>query len=253
MEPNGCGEGMSGATARALLAEFSDPERATHAMRFFKTGPGDYGEGDRFIGVTVPDVRKVERQLRGLPLAGILDLLASAIHEERLLALLLMVSRYDKGDEKVRQEVFETYLAHRDRINNWDLVDASAPYIFGRHVHGKGEEERLALARSERMWDRRIAMVSTLHSIRQGETAIVAQLAELLLNDRHDLMHKAVGWMLREAGKRDASMLERFLDRHAAEMPRTALRYAIERLPEERRKDYMSRKDQARVRPQRTS
>lgn len=203
---------------------------------------GGYGEGDRFIGLRVPEVRRVAKELRELPLAEIVDLLRSDIHEERLLALFLLVDRYDRGDEADREEVFDTYLEHRDRIDNWDLVDASAPYIVGRHLFGRGEKERLALAASERMWDRRIAILSTFYSIRQGETAIVWRLAEGLLSDRHDLMHKAIGWMLREAGKRDPELLLTFLEKHAATMPRTTLRYAIERLPEESRRDYLGRK-----------
>jgi 3-methyladenine DNA glycosylase AlkD len=228
--------------ARERLASLADAERAAHLQRFFRTEEGGYGEGDLFLGLRVPVLRQVAKEFRGLSLEQSIRLLESEIHEERLLALFLLVDRYERGDEVERQRVFDAYLAKRDRVNNWDLVDASAPYIFGRHLFGDEETERLALAASPRIWDRRIAMVSTLHSIRQGETAITWRIAEMLLNDSHDLIHKAVGWMLREAGKKELEKLHTFLNQHAASMPRTMLRYAIERLPEEERRDYMSRR-----------
>jgi 3-methyladenine DNA glycosylase AlkD len=219
----------------------ADPVRAGNLRRFFKTGPGDYGEGDRFLGLTVPQVRAVAKECREAPLEEIGRLLDSPWHEARLLAVVLLVDRYARADEDERESVYRFYLRRTDRINNWDLVDASAPGIVGRHLLTRSRTVLARLARSQELWERRIAMVATSAFIREGQCDDTLTLATMLLDDEHDLMHKAMGWMLREVGKRDRDVLTGFLDRHATAMPRTALRYAIERFPESLRRHYLSR------------
>jgi 3-methyladenine DNA glycosylase AlkD len=203
-------------------------ERAAVNARYFKTGPGQYGEGDQFLGITVPVVRRYARAHRESDEVTILELLASAWHEERLLALLIWAEQFQRGDGAERQRIFDVYLTHRDRVNNWDLVDTSAYKIVGAFLDGRSPDILFELAASARMWDRRIAIISTFHFIKNGDARVALRLAEILLRDSEDLMHKAVGWMLREIGKRcGRSTLEQFLEQHAAEMPRTTLRYAI--------------------------
>ena len=228
----------SAAAIRQALFFHENPAQAAVLRRFFKTGPGEYGAGDEFWGLKVPQVRAVLARFPAVPPAAAGELLASPVHEVRLCGALALVRAYAQGGPDERAAVFDFYLARADRINNWDLVDASAPGIVGRHLPpGKGRRVLERLAVSPSLWDRRIAMVSTLEHIRQGRLGNTFWLAERLLEDPEDLMHKATGWMLREAGKRDAKALEIFLTRHAGKMPRTALRYAIERLsPAERRK-----------------
>ncbi|MBF0369698.1 MAG: DNA alkylation repair protein [Magnetococcales bacterium] len=226
------------------LDGLGSPEKAQHLSRFFKTGPGEYGEGDRFIGVRVPQQRAVAKRYRGLPLSEIDLLLASPIHEHRLTGLLILVDRYQKGqEESERIEIVTFYLSRLHRVNNWDLVDLSAPKIFGEHLlHHPGERKKLfTLVQSSHLWERRIAVVATWPLLKQKQFDELLTLAETLLTDRHDLIHKAVGWMLREAGKVDLAILEGFLDQHAKIMPRTMLRYAIEKLSPKRRKHYMGR------------
>ncbi|NLG33965.1 MAG: DNA alkylation repair protein [Lentisphaerae bacterium] len=237
------GEPPPASPVRALvndLARRRNPSQAEVLRRFFKTGPGEYGEGDRFWGLKVPEVRAVlaRHPAISLPAAG--ELLDSPYHEARLLAVLALVRAYDRGAAAERRRIFDFYLAHAGRVNNWDLVDLSAPGIAGRHLPPGGGRRVLArLAKSPVLWERRIAMVATLAHIRQGDLSNTFWLAERLLEDREDLMHKAAGWMLREAGKRDEAALEAFLARHAGRMPRTLLRYAIERLPPARRRDWL--------------
>lgn len=221
------------------LRQQGDAPTAAFLQGFFKTGPGEYGEGDRFLGVRVPAVRRLARDFRGMALEELDTLLQSEWHEARLMALVLLARTYDRGDEAVRQRVFDIYLARLAFVNNWDLVDASAPHIVGRHLQGRQRGELTRLARSARVWDRRVAIVATFWFIRNGELAETLGLAEALLGDPHDLIHKAVGWMLREVGKRDEAVLEGFLARHYRRMPRTMLRYAIERLPPDRRRAYL--------------
>lgn len=228
-----------GALRRDLRSE-ADPTDAVNLQRFFKTGPGQYGEGDRFLGVRVPALRRLARAYRGLGVADALTLLQSEWHEERLLGLLLLVGLYQRGEDGDRQAVYDTYLAHTRHINNWDLVDASAEHIVGPHVHPDHPAMLERLARSPDLWERRIAMLATFHWIKRGEFAPALRIARLLLDDRHDLIHKAVGWMLREIGKRDRSVEVAFLREHHADMPRTALRYAIEHFPERERKRYLA-------------
>lgn len=225
------------AEARAALRRLARPAKAKLLQGFFKTGPGEYGEGDVFLGVTMPQIRSLTAKLQGMPLPEIRALLRSGIHEERMLALLLAVRRYEKGAEAERLAVFRFYLAHTRWVNNWDLVDLSAHLIVGPQIF-EGDRELLSrLCASKNLWERRIAMLSTFHFIRKGRFNETLTLAEALLDDPEDLMHKASGWMLRELGKRDASALRAFLSRHGARMPRTMLRYAIEKFtPAERKK-----------------
>jgi 3-methyladenine DNA glycosylase AlkD len=230
------GVDLTADSVRAALAEHADPVRAAGSLRFFKTGPGQYGEGDLFIGATVPETRAVVKRFRGMALAEIDALLDDGIHEHRLAGVLLLVAHYRDEPEAV----FDTYLAavERGRVNNWDLVDSSSEHIVGPEVRsGRAPLELLDdLAASPSLWERRVAVLATFHFIKHGDPAPTLRLAEALLADRHDLMHKAVGWMLREVGKRvSRDALAGFLDAHAAQMPRTMLSYAIERLePEER-------------------
>lgn len=224
---------------RRKLRALGTVERAAVSRSFFKTGPGQYGEGDRFLGVTVPDTRRLAREAGDLPLAEVLTLLRSPIHEERLLALLILVRRYEKGGPRERREIYSLYLAHTARINNWDLVDLSAPNIVGVHLVERSRRILYRLAKSPDLWERRIAILATLSFIRNRDFADALSIAEILLHDGHDLIHKAVGWMLREVGKGDQAVLEGFLKQHGRQMPRTMLRYAIERFPESLRQAYL--------------
>ncbi|MEO7455794.1 MAG: DNA alkylation repair protein [Gemmatimonadaceae bacterium] len=226
--------------ALGRLMELRNPKDAEFLQRFFKTGEGQYGAGDRFLGIRVPAQRKLARELRGLPLAEVAELLDEDWHEARLLALMLLADGYERGDDRTRERIFKLYLAKRARVNNWDLVDTSASYIIGRHLEGRPRDQLLRLAKSKSLWDRRIAIVATHYFIRQDDFADTLKIAALLLDDDEDLMHKATGWMLREVGIRDLSALDRFLDEHAHEMPRTMLRYAIEKHTPARRKHYMA-------------
>lgn len=222
---------------RADLRRLASPAKAVAAARFFKTGPGQYGEGDVFIGVTVPENRRAIRPYLQLPQKDLAVLLKSKIHEERLAALLILVAQFQAGDASA----VAFYLAHAGRINNWDLVDASAHQILGEHLAGRDRRLLARLAQSGNMWERRIAMVSTFAFIKRGESADACRLAQVLLQDDHDLMHKAVGWMLREVGKRAGiENLRAFLREHAQTMPRTALRYAIERMDAAERQRWMA-------------
>ena len=214
--------------------------RGVHSQRFFKTGPGQYGEGDKFLGLTVPMMRSLVRKYRELDDASALELLDSSWHEERLVALILLVEAYGRGDDSRRARIHRAYLANTRHINNWDLVDASAGDIVGGHLEVGDIALLERLARSKNLWERRIAIVSTFHFIKRNEFRPTLKIAALLLRDTHDLIHKAVGWMLREVGKRDRKALDNFLKRHYQGMPRTMLRYAIERHPERIRKQYLA-------------
>jgi len=225
---------------RKRLRALADPARATFLLGFFRTGPGEYGEGDRFLGINVPQIRTLAREFASLPLDDIERLLESSLHEARLLALVLMAGRYARSDAKMQEQLYRLYLRRTDRINNWDLVDTSAPQVVGAHLWKRSRAPLRRLARSKSLWERRIAMVATQYFITRGDFDDAIAIAETLLSDREDLIHKATGWMLREVGKRDEATLLRFLDRHAAAMPRTALRYSIERLSPAKKKQYMS-------------
>jgi 3-methyladenine DNA glycosylase AlkD len=228
------------AAIRAELHGLGNPVRGAHSQRFFKTGPGQYGEGDKFLGLTVPEMRAIVRRYRELDDAAVREMLQSPWHEERLVALLLMVEAYERGDDPRRGHIHRTYLANTARINNWDLVDATAGTIVGQHLEAGDITLLERLARLESLWDRRIAIVSTFHFIKRGEFRPTLKIATLLLGDSEDLIHKATGWMLREVGKRDRTVLDRFLKKHYKRMPRTMLRYAIERHPERVRKQYLA-------------
>ena len=210
--------------------------------RYFKCGPGEYGEGDVFIGVTVPAQRTVARRFRDLPITETDKLLTSRIHEERTTALLILVDQFNRGEERTRGQIFRLYMRRLRFINNWDLVDTSAAPIVGGWLEDKPRDRLDRLARSKHLWSRRVAMIATFHYIYRGDHRDAIRIATILVNDSHDLIHKAVGWMLREVDKRASpAALTAFLDRHAATMPRTMLRYAIERLPATQRKVWMAR------------
>ena len=227
------------AQALAALKELANPEQAANAQRFFRTGPGEYGAGDVFLGIRVPELRALAKRFGALSLVDLLELLRSPLHEARFLALVLLVESYRRGDPAQRQRVFDAYLASTDRINNWDLVDVSAPHVVGAHLLGGDGALLDRLAASPSLWERRIAMLATFAFIRAGRLEVPLRIARLLLHDGHDLIHKAVGWMLREVGQRSREAEEMFLAEHYRSMPRTALRYAIEKFPPERRRAYL--------------
>jgi 3-methyladenine DNA glycosylase AlkD len=236
---------------RRALRRSARREKAIILSRFFKTGPGEYGAGDAFLGVVVPAQRKVAREFRDLPLSEIARLLKSRWHEERLTALLILVDRHSRAEKDLQKEAHRFYLAHVHYVNNWDLVDLSAYFLVGPHVDPERPVLLKRLALSSNVWERRIAMVATFHFIKQGNPTPALSVAALLVGDRHDLIHKAVGWMLREVGKRCSVRAERdFLDAHAATLPRTLLRGAIERFPADLRRRYLAwgKSDSRRVR-----
>jgi 3-methyladenine DNA glycosylase AlkD len=216
-----------------------DDEQAKILRRFFKTGKGEYGEGDVFLGIKVPIQRKISKKYLDLSLSKVKELLKSKIHEYRLIGLLILLDKYKKSSEKEKEEIFNFYLNNIRHINNWDLVDLTAPGIVGDFLLNKDKKILYSLANSENIWSKRIAIVSTYNFIRKCEFEDTLTLAEILLKDNHDLIHKAVGWMLREVGKRDKKILEDFLKFHYKKMPRTMLRYAIEKFSEEKRKAYL--------------
>jgi 3-methyladenine DNA glycosylase AlkD len=242
-------------SVQQTLRSRANPDKALILQRFFKTGKGEYGEGDVFLGLTVPQVRSIAKQFKDLSLKEIKQLLHSMIHEERLLALIILVNRFKKPEEKIQKEIFDVYLANTKWINNWDLVDSSAEYVVGGYLFQKmrakiehppaplegGFVVLTKLARSKLVWDRRIAMMTTFQFIKNGKYEETFRIAKLLLDDEHDLIHKAVGWMLREVGKRISEEVEEsFLKEYYKEMPRTMLRYAIERFDEKKRKKYLN-------------
>lgn len=229
---------------RQKLREASHPSQAAIARRFFKTGPGEYGEGDHFLGLKVPQIRAELPHTDALREADVLDLLHSEWHEERLLALLVLVRRFSraKRDADAQKRIVSLYLANTKWINNWDLVDSSAPQILGAWLLQRDRSLLDTLAASTSLWEQRIAVLTTQAFIRAGDYADTLRLSALFLSHPHDLMHKACGWMLREVGKRDVKPLLTFLDSHAAKMPRTMLRYALEKLPDKTRKDYLAMK-----------
>lgn len=233
------------ADAAAALRAVANPARVADTERFFKAYPGGYSEGDKFLGCTVPATRQVAKAFYTLPLSELATLIQSPWHDDRLLALFILVYRYTKGDAQVQQAVYELYMRHIRHVNNWDLVDSSSAFIVGPYLENRPEKLAVLqrLAASDSLWERRIAMLATFVYIRKGRADEALLIAEQLLHDPHDLIHKAVGWMLREIGKRvSRRVLLRFLDQHAATMPRTTLRYAIEHLPPEQRTYYMGRK-----------
>ena len=221
------------------LKQLANKEKAKILQRFFKTGPGEYGEGDVFIGVKVPDLRKVAKDFRDIAIKDVSILLESAIHEERLLALLILVSKYVKGNETTKKEIYKLYLNKTKYINNWDLVDVTAQHIVGDYLMDKNKEPLYNLSKSKDLWERRIAVMATFYFIRHEKYEETLKIAKVLISDKEDLIHKAVGWMLREIGKRNMVIEETFLKQHYKEMPRTMLRYAIEKFPEPKRQQYL--------------
>ncbi|MGD8374194.1 MAG: DNA alkylation repair protein [Candidatus Woesebacteria bacterium] len=223
-----------------LIEENANSEVAKNLQRFFKTGPGQYGEGDIFVGLKNPQVRAIVKQFKNLDLPTIEKLLHSKIHEERLVALIIMVEQAKKADKQHYKQLFDLYLKNTKYINNWDLVDLSSKDVVGGYSVDRPRDVLYKLAKSNNIWDRRIAIISTAKFIGLGDFADTIAISKLLLDDKHDLIHKAVGWMLREVGKRDTRVLHEFLDKHACDMPRTKLRYSIERLSEDERKKYLA-------------
>lgn len=222
------------------LKAIADPQRAISSQRFFKTGKGEYGEGDVFLGISVPQLRAVAKEFAEMPLPEVVELLRSPIHEHRLCALFILVAQFEKGDEKGRQRIVKIYVKNAKYVNNWDLVDSSAPYILGEYLAQQTDRSMLdKLAASKNMWEQRIAIIATYTLIKRDEFADTLRIAETLLHHEHDLIHKAVGWMLREVGNRNRAKEEAFLQKHYRTMPRTALRYAIEKFPETRRQQYL--------------
>ncbi|MFH0984488.1 MAG: DNA alkylation repair protein [Candidatus Omnitrophota bacterium] len=226
---------------RKRLRQYADREQAALLRRFFKTGPGEYGEGDVFIGVRVPCSRIVAKEFGDLALGEVVKLLRSRVHEERLVALLILVSQFQSADEKGRGQIYRIYLKNHSFINNWDLIDLSAHHILGGFLRGKEQTPLYSLARSGSLWKRRMAVLATFRYIRDRDLKETLKIARMLLKDKEDLIHKAVGWALREVGKRDEPLLESFLKKHHQKMPRTMLRYAIERFPEPKRQRYLKR------------
>lgn len=234
---------MTLAALRKELRHQASAERAAGSQRFFKTGPGEYGEGDQFLGLSVPQTRALVPQTDALSEDDVLTLLHSEWHEERLIALFILIRRFGKArkNEPAQQHLIELYLANTRWINNWDLVDTSAPHLLGAWLLKRDRSVLHRLAASESLWEQRISVLTTQAFIRAGDFADTLRLCERFLPHPHDLMHKACGWMLREVGNRDERMLRSFLDQHVANMPRTMLRYAIEKLPETDRKGYLAR------------
>lgn len=227
-----------------LIADFkklSNPIQAKNLSRFFKTGKGEYGEGDIFLGIKVPEQRELVRKYyKDLKIKDAEELLRSKIHEHRLTALLILVAKYKKADQDGKKKVFDLYLKNTKFINNWDLVDLSSRDIIGNYLLDKDKKILYKLAKSKDLWEKRISIISTFEFIRYHKFDDVLKIAEILLHDKHDLIHKAVGWMLREMGKRSQEIEEEFLEKHCKEMPRTMLRYAIEKFDEKKRKHFMA-------------
>lgn len=232
---------MTAIEIRTRLQQLANPDKAAILQRFFKTGPGEYGEGDVFLGINAPVLRAMVKEYPNIPVTEAEALLHSDLHEERALALMLWVRLYTKGLTEQKEHIYQRYLMNTDWINNWDLVDTSAPHIVGTHLLKRDRKILYRLANSKSLWERRIAIIATQHFIRQHDFADTIKIAALLLRDKEDLMHKATGWMLREVGNRDVATEEEFLEQHYARMPRTMLRYAIEKFPEARRKFWLTR------------
>jgi len=227
---------------RRKLQQLGSKDKAKVLQRFFKTGPGEYGEGDVFIGVRVPYLRRLAKGYQDITIKEVMQFLMSKIHEERFFALLILVSKYSKGDETVKKRIYEIYLQNTQFINSWDLVDGSAQHIVGAFLMDKGKKPLYILAKSKNLWERRIAILSTFHFIKHDNYAETLKISKILLSDEQDLIHKAVGWMLREIGKRHMTTEEIFLRKHYKKMPRTMLRYAIEKFPEPKRQEYLKGK-----------
>jgi len=223
-----------------VLKKEAKKDKIAILQRFFKTGPGEYGEGDIFLGVMVPEQRKIAKKFRNLELDKVVKLLHSKVHEVRLTALFIIIYQFEKGDNKKQKRIYNIYLNNAKRVNNWDLVDLSAPKIVGQYLLNKPRGILYKLIKSNNLWERRIAVLSTLTFIKKNDYIDTLVLSEKLIGDKHDLIHKAVGWMLREIGKKDELVLLGFLNKYFKKMPRTMLRYSIEKLDNNQRKYYMS-------------
>lgn len=234
---------LKAAAVQKALRKLADPIGAKQAAHFFKTGPGQYGEGDVFWGLSVPDQRKIAKQHLTLSLSELQILLNNKIHEQRLTALHILVYQFTKANDQTKKQIYQFYLKNTNRINNWDLVDTSARDIVGTYMilHPVERKKLYVLVKSKKLWERRTAIIATHAFIQQKDFQDTLKLSELLLRDKEDLMHKAVGWMLREVGKRDITVLTKFLQTHKSKMPRTALRYAIEHFPPEIRKSFLAK------------
>jgi len=234
-------DSLTANSAQIQLRSLSSDAAARNALRFFKTGSGDYGEGDKFLGISVPVLRAQTKRYAQMPIDEVLTLLRSGFHEERLFSLLLLVHQFERSDAGMRQAIYESYMEHTEFINNWDLVDCSAYKIVGAHLsNSKSRESLYKLAKSSVLWERRIAIISTLWFIKNADFKDALRISALLLKDEEDLIHKAAGWMLREIGKLDKPVEEAFLNEHYTVMPRTMLRYAIEKFPEKQRQLYLT-------------
>jgi len=230
---------MTSQKVKQDLQKYSNKKKAQILSRFFKTGKGEYGEGDVFIGVKVPEQRFVAKKHKNLALSEVKKLLTSKVHEHRLTALLILTYQFPNLDEKQKKAVFDFYLKHTKYINNWDLIDLSAPRLIGNYLQDKNRKVLFRLAKSKNLWEKRISILSTFFFIYSNDFEDTLKISKILLNDNHDLIHKAVGWALREVGKRNLKKEEGFLKKHYKKMPRTMLRYAIERFPEQKRQKYL--------------
>lgn len=231
---------MTSAEVKKELNRLANPKKAEFLKRFFKTGKGEYAEGDKFLGITVPQLRRIAKQYTDLSLSEVKKLIVSPYHELRLTGLLILVYRFSKAPAEDKEKIYKLYLNSTDKINSWDLVDVTAPKIIGKYLHDKNRKILYKLAKSKLLWERRIAIVSCFSFIQANDLDDAIKISKLLLSDKHDLIHKAVGWMLREVGKRDVAALRSFLHEHATIMPRTALRYAIERFSKEERSRWLN-------------
>ncbi len=234
---------MLASSVKTALRKAADKKRAVILSRFFKTDKGEYGEGDIFLGIVVPEQRKIAKQFSSLPFSEVLQLLKSPIHECRLTALFILIYQYQKGGTEIKKKIFDAYLKNLRQVNNWDLVDLSAPKIAGDFLLQNPAQRKILykLAKSKNLWERRVAMLSTFTFIRAGQFTDAFKIAKILLHDKHDLIHKAVGWMLREIGKIDQKAEEKFLHGHSRQMPRTMLQYAIEKFSTEKKVFYMKK------------
>lgn len=233
---------MSLLKLRKRIRNIARRDRAKANAWFFKSGKGEYGESDKFLGLTMPEQREIVKTFKGLSLADIKKLLDSKFHEERMIGLLFLVQIYETGDSKVKKGIFDYYIKNKKAINNWDLVDVTTPRIVGNYLKDKNKKLLYSFARRGNLWERRIAILATFAFIREGNLDDSLKISKILLSDSEDLIHKANGWMLREVGKRDMNRLEKFLIENIKKMPRTTLRYAIERFPEKKRKEYLNKK-----------
>ena len=233
---------MSLTEIRKAILKQKNPAQALVLQRFFKTGKGEYGEGDIFYGIKVPEQKTIAKQFKDLTFDDLKELIKSKVHEERLIAAFILVDQYKKGDEKKKKSVYDFYLKNRKGINNWDLVDLSAPKIVGAYLIDKGKKWLYKFADSKDLWEKRISIISTQAFIREHFFEDTLNISKILLHDKHDLIRKAVGWMLREIGNRDLETEEEFLKKHYKKMPRTMLRYAIEKFPEQKRLAYLKGK-----------